>query len=164
MIKTAKISTLRLAITRNARNLSFTTLVRSPEVDNSKIKTLEDLTRLETLEGVDPELIKRLINEKTQEFNTQDELKLLKSMQMEQDRLNEVPLKRFTRPLWIFILMASTFYLGAHLVWWKLAYEKKVVELKHKVDSLETTLKDVMKEKAPGPTPCNNKKSWYKFW
>lgn len=109
MIKTARISTLRLAITRNARNLSFTTLVRSPEVDNSKIKTLEDLTRLETLEGVDPELIKRLINEKTQEFNTQDELKLLKSMQMEQDRLNEVPLKRFTRPLWIFILMASTF-------------------------------------------------------
>ncbi|KAL3232245.1 Inner membrane assembly complex subunit 17 [Nakaseomyces bracarensis] len=141
---------------------SLRTLATVPQ--GKQIKSLEDLASLDTLEGVDPELIKRLINEKTQEYNTQDELKLLKDMQREQERLNEVPLKRFTRPLWMFILMASTFYLGAHLVWWKLEYEEREAEYKKKVESLENTLDDVLSNQAPKNSNSNTNSPWYKFW
>lgn len=139
-------------------------MMRLASTATPKINSLEDLASLDSLEGVDPELIRRLINEKTQELSTQDELKLLKDMQKEQERLNEVPLKRFTRPLWMFILMASTFYLGAHLVWWKLEYEEKEHEYKEKVKSLERSLDDIIASNPNVSSHGSNKKPWYKFW
>lgn len=153
------------AISRNGLvRVSRPSVIRLASSVPPKVKTLEDLANLDSLEGVDPELIKRLINEKTQEFNTQDELKLLKDMQKEQERLNEVPLKRFTRPLWMFILMASTFYLGAHLVWWKLEYEEREKEYKEKVKVLEKSLNDALSSNSTATSNDKSKSPWYKFW
>ncbi|CCH59281.1 hypothetical protein TBLA_0B04440 [Henningerozyma blattae CBS 6284] len=117
-------------------------------IDNDKVKTLEDLIKLETLDNVDPELIKKIINEKTDELNIQNELNLLKNLQKEEKQImtDNSPLKKFIRPGWIFLLIASATYLYLHSMWWKYEYTSKESELKEKVEYLEKELNELIDE------------------
>lgn len=140
-------------------------------VGRKEIESLEDLAKLQSLNDVDPELIKRLINERTSELNTQKELEMLKSFNNEDQLSKGSPLKRFTRPLWIFLLMSSTVYLVGHYLWWRLEYEQSELEQIKRIQSLEDELQSVLKEQreSGNPQPAEmkqNRKPWYKryFW
>ncbi|CAR28912.1 hypothetical protein ZYGR_0U02710 [Zygosaccharomyces rouxii] len=135
------------------------------------IKSLEDLTKLKSLEGVDPELIRKLINERTIELNVQNELEMLKNLNKQEKMSQEVSLKRFVRPLWVFFLMSSTVYLILHYVWWKLEVVEKEKELQSHVESLEMELDQTLKSQNQNVSSSqnngNNKtndKPWYRKW
>lgn len=145
------------------------TVTRTINNDASRqdIRTLEDLTKLKSLDGVDPELIKRLLDERTSELNTKNELDMLKSFEEEEKQLRQSPLKRFTRPLWMFLLMSSTVYLVCHYVWWRLEYEEKEIAYSNRVRGLETELKGLLEHKVGGEekdAKDNVNKPWYKRW
>lgn len=135
-----------------------------------QIKTLEDLAKLKSLDDVDPKLISRLINQKTNELNTQNELQMLKDLQAAEMSSQEASLKKFVRPGWIFLLMASIVYLSCHYVWWKLEYEERETEFQKTVTFLERELDElkVMHESNllinSSSKSSSNEKRWYKFW
>lgn len=135
---------------------------------NSKdIKTLEDLTKLDSLKDVEPELIKRLIDERTSELNTKNELEMLKNFNKEEELLRQSPLKKFTRPFWIFLIMSSTVYLVCHYVWWRLEYEEKEIEYAKRVVALEAELNALLKQKVEVSGNVQGSisgKPWYRRW
>lgn len=148
-----------------AANFSTSNVVR--RIDSKEIQTLEDLTKLESLKDVDPELIKRLIDERTSELNTKNELEMLKKFDREEQLLRQSPLKKFTRPFWIFLIMSSTVYLVCHYVWWRLEYEEKEIVYAKRVDELEAELNALLVQTNDEPglgkkNPSN--KSWFKRW
>ncbi|QLG74951.1 hypothetical protein HG535_0H02780 [Zygotorulaspora mrakii] len=137
--------------------------------EKQNVRSLEDLAKLQSLDGVDPELIKKLINERTSELNIKDELEMLKNFNKEDALSRESPLKRFTRPLWIFMLMSSTVYLFAHFIWWDLEYDERDIELATQVEKLEEELQTIIKNKSSIPLKRSNDNktnsvSWYKRW
>ncbi|KAL2708439.1 Mitochondrial protein FMP14 [Kluyveromyces marxianus] len=135
-----------------------------------EIKTLEDLAKLKSLDDVDPKLISKLINQKTNELNVKNELQMLKRLQQEEQKTQETPLKKFVRPAWIFLLMGSIVYLSGHYLWWKLDYEEKELEYIHQVKELESklnSLREAHQSSVNNDLPSGNKqnaKRWYKFW
>ncbi|CDO95180.1 unnamed protein product [Kluyveromyces dobzhanskii CBS 2104] len=133
-----------------------------------EIKTLEDLAKLQSLDNVDPKLIGRLINEKTNELNTQNELQMLKQFQVEEQRTQETSLKKFVRPAWIFLLMGSIVYLSCHYAWWKLDLEEKEIEYNRQVLTLENELASLKKahgsSELSDKSPVGSGRKWYKFW
>ncbi|CCE89855.1 Ina17p TDEL_0A05230 [Torulaspora delbrueckii] len=138
------------------------------DANRQEIRTLEDLSKLKSLNDVDPELIKKLINERTSELNTKNELDMLKGFEEEEKKLRQSPLKRFTRPLWIFLLMSSTVYLICHYVWWRLEYEEKEIAYSHRVGELEAELRDLLAHKSEGEDTIlrenTRNRPWYKRW
>ncbi|GCF01239.1 mitochondrial protein FMP14 [Zygosaccharomyces mellis] len=147
---------------------SYSPLKSSQHAD---IKSLEDLTKLKSLESVDPELIRKLINERTVELNVQNELEMLKNLNRQEKMSQEVSLKRFIRPLWVFFLMSSTVYLILHYIWWKLEVIEKEKELRSYVESLEMeldqTLESQNRSTVGSQSNGNNKihdKPWYRRW
>lgn len=148
-----------------AASLTTAAIHRNAGLQN--IKTLEDLTKLKSLNDVDPELIKRLINERTSELSTKNELEMLKNFDKEEQMLRQSSLKKFTRPFWIFLLMSSTVYLGYHYIWWKLEYEEKEIAYSRQVKELETELNTLLaqRERAGSSTSSDSvKRPWYKHW
>lgn len=139
---------------------------RVRNVQHPQINSLEDLTKLKSLEGVDPELIRKLINERTSELNVQNELDMLKRLSKEEQNSQEISLKRFVRPLWMFFLMSSTVYLILHYVWWRLEIVERAQELQNVVQSLEVELDQVMKSQQPSPViqedTSKENRPWYK--
>ncbi|GAV55322.1 hypothetical protein ZYGR_0AS06460 [Zygosaccharomyces rouxii] len=138
---------------------------------HTDIRSLEDLTKLKSLEGVDPELIRKLINERTVELNVQNELEMLKNLNKQEKLSQEVSLKRFVRPLWVFFLMSSTVYLILHYIWWKLEVVEKEKELQSYVESLETELDQTLKSQNQNVSSLKNnghnktnEKPWYRRW
>ncbi|EDO18610.1 hypothetical protein Kpol_1048p41 [Vanderwaltozyma polyspora DSM 70294] len=135
---------------------------------SNEIKTLEDLSKLKNLDDVDPELIRKLINERTSELNIQNEMEMLKHIQNEERKTQDIPIKRFIRPTWMFLLMSSTFYLLGHYIWWKLEYDEVEKELDRQVTALEEELHNLIEEhRVHGENEAiKNKKHkhWYKFW
>ncbi|QEU61185.1 Ina17 [Kluyveromyces lactis] len=133
-----------------------------------EIRTLEDLAKLQSLDNVDPKLISKLINDKTNELNIKNELQMLKQLQAEEQKTQETSLKKFVRPAWIFLLMGSIVYLSCHYVWWKLDYEEKELEYTHKVHQLESELAALNEaHNSLASSEKNSKGSsrkWYKFW
>ncbi|SCU91943.1 LAMI_0E08020g1_1 [Lachancea mirantina] len=135
-----------------------------------QVKSLEDLAKLKSLDEVDPEMVKRLINERTNELNTQNELQMLKRMETEQDQRQNATLKKFVRPAWILLIMSSIVYLTGHLVWWKLEYEERELKLKRKVHELELNLNDLVTKKSGADKDHNGLnadaacRKWYWLW
>ena len=133
-----------------------------------EIRTLEDLAKLQSLDNVDPKLISKLINDKTNELNIKNELQMLKQLQAEEQKTQETSLKKFVRPAWIFLLMGSIVYLSCHYVWWKLDYEEKELEYTHKVHQLESELAALNEAHNSSVSSDKNSKrssrKWYKFW
>lgn len=136
-----------------------------------EIRTLEDLAKLKSLDDIDPRLISQLINEKTNELNTKNELEMLKYLQAEERKTQEVSLKKFVRPGWIFLLMASFVYLSLHYIWWKLEYDARELELQEEVKKLENELNDLIEKNEADEkngkfesSSAVSRKSWYKFW
>ncbi|QLL30864.1 hypothetical protein HG536_0A06790 [Torulaspora globosa] len=125
----------------------FSTTSTVSYVNRKDIQTLEDLTKLDSLKGVEPELIKRLIDERTSELNTKNELEMLRKFDREEQLLRQSPLRRFTRPFWIFLVMSSTVYLACHYVWWRLEYEEKEIDYARRVEELETELNALLAQK-----------------
>ncbi|SCU87927.1 LAFA_0E09670g1_1 [Lachancea sp. 'fantastica'] len=121
----------------------------------TNVKSLEDLAKLDSLDNVDPELVRRLINERTNQLNTQNELEMLKQIQSDEKQQQQVALKKFVRPMWIFLLLSSFFYLGGHYVWWKLEYDEREIELHKQVEALRQELDETIKQKQ-NPKPVGN--------
>lgn len=168
---TLKVPIARQALYRSAQlkaGLRFAARTISNDANRQDIRTLEDLTKLKSLEDVDPELIKRLIHERASELDTKNELEMLKGFEEEEKQLRQSPLKRFTRPLWIFLLMSSTVYLMCHYVWWRLEYEEKEREYSHQVQELETELnRQLAQNQLPNDQESSEKVNnapWYKRW
>ncbi|CEP61874.1 Ina17p LALA0_S04e02652g [Lachancea lanzarotensis] len=113
----------------------------------TNIKSLEDLARLGSLDNVDPELVRRLINERTNQLNTQNELDMLKQIQADEKQQQQVVLKKFVRPMWIVLLLSSFFYLGGHYIWWKLEYDEREIELHKQVQALQQELDEAVKQR-----------------
>ncbi|SCV03004.1 LAME_0H06942g1_1 [Lachancea meyersii CBS 8951] len=113
----------------------------------TNVQSLEDLAKLNSLDDVDPELVRRLINERTNQLNTQNELDMLKQMQTEEKQGQQMALKKFVRPMWIFLLMSSFFYLGGHYIWWKLEYDEREIELNKQVQDLRMELDEAIELK-----------------
>ncbi|CAI4054390.1 hypothetical protein SUVZ_16G1880 [Saccharomyces uvarum] len=134
----------------------------------NRIKSLEDLVNLNSLDGVDPELIRSLINERTTELNIKNELDMLKKFCNEEKTVHESPMKKFVRPLWMFILMGSSVYLLLHLTWWKLERDERESELKKEVEALESQLNKLIKQdeshKSDENTELSDAKPWFKKW
>ncbi|CCD25081.1 Ina17p NDAI_0E02640 [Naumovozyma dairenensis CBS 421] len=112
-----------------------------------EVNSLEDLVKFDSLDDVDPAVIKKLIDEKTQELNLKDELKMLKDFQENEKSLTnkDIPLKKFWRPFWIFLLLSSSVYLTCHYFWWKYMYEEREIDLQNQVNDLEFKLKELMR-------------------
>ncbi|QLQ81532.1 hypothetical protein HG537_0F02930 [Torulaspora globosa] len=147
---------------RYGMRLSFSTM----NTVRKEIQTLEDLTKLDSLKDIEPELIKRLIDERTSELNTKNELEMLKKFDKEEQLLRQSPLRRFTRPLWIFLIMSSTVYLVCHYVWWRLEYEEKEIDYARRVEELEVELKSLMAQ-TDGPSQEKDQhgdKPWFRRW
>lgn len=137
--------------------------------NHQNLETLEDLTNLQSLKDVDPELIKRLINERTSELNIRNELEMLKSLDQEDKKSRESPLKKFIRPLWIFLLMSSSVYLVGHYLWWRLEYDEKELELAQQVKSLEAELNHLLETKdndsaSTRKNGTSERRPWYIRW
>lgn len=136
------------------------------KAQHTEIKCLEDLTKLKSLEGVDPELIRKLINERTSELIVQNELDMLKKLNKEEKMSQEVSLKRFARPLWVFFLMSSTVYLILHYTWWRLEIVEREKELQQVVRKLEVELDQVMASQQPSPVAqqesTKSSRPWYR--
>lgn len=127
---------------------TFLLPLRHYHEDGSKdIKTLEDLVKLKSLDGVDPELIKNLIYERTKEMDVKNELDMLKKFTKEEKSTHDSPLKKFTRPLWVVLLMSSSVYLGCHYLWWRLEYVEREKELMEQVETLENELNTLLATK-----------------
>ncbi|CCE64676.1 hypothetical protein TPHA_0I01720 [Tetrapisispora phaffii CBS 4417] len=155
---------------QHAKSLSTFRTLRLP-TKQKELRTLEDLAELKSLDDVDPQLIRKLINEKTSELNMKNEMNFLKQMQIEQDNNQSVPLKQYNRAIWVFLLMSSSFYLMFHLVWWKLEYNEKELKLKQESEELEHELQSILNEKEeqksniiPNNKDVTKQKPWYKIW
>ncbi|KAM3162964.1 Inner membrane assembly complex subunit 17 [Lachancea thermotolerans] len=61
---------------------------------STSIKSLEDLAKLKSLDDVDPDLVRKLINERTNELNSQAELAMLKQMQSQENQQQQQALKK----------------------------------------------------------------------
>lgn len=122
--------------------------------DFSHIKTIEDLSELPDLKDVPPTLITKILNEKTNELNIQNELQLLKNIQREERQLLDEgnPLKRYFRAGWIFLFLASSVYLTMHSVWWRLAYIEREEKLEAETKLLEEKMEELRKQQ---------ERSWY---
>ncbi|SCU94755.1 LANO_0E07998g1_1 [Lachancea nothofagi CBS 11611] len=139
---------------------------------DTNVKSLEDLAKLKSLDDVDPELVRRLINERTDQLNTQGELDMLKQIQSEEKQQRQVTLKKFVRPMWIFLLMSSFFYLAGHYVWWRLEYDEREIELHKQVQALQQELDEVIANKDSMLASTSNDsaggskklKKWYFAW
>ncbi|CAD6646015.1 XXYS1_4_G0020850.mRNA.1.CDS.1 [Saccharomyces cerevisiae] len=136
-----------------------------------EIKSLEDLANLDSLDGVDTELIRDLINEHTTKLNIKKELDMLKKFSQEEESGHEVPVKRFIRPLWMFILMGSSVYLLLHFSWWKLEHEERESQLKKEVEILEHQLNELIVQdkthnirRGKGSNESTHMKPWYRRW
>ncbi|QHS76635.1 Ina17p [Saccharomyces paradoxus] len=141
----------------------------TPTSPRKEIKSLEDLANLDSLEGVDTELIRDLINERTTELNIKKELDMLKKFSQEEESGHEIPLKRFIRPLWMFILMGSSVYLLLHFSWWKLEHEERENQLKKEVEILEGQLNELIGQdktynSVGGKYSTTHTKPWYRRW
>lgn len=149
------------------RVLGFSTTSTASYVDRKEIQTLEDLTKLDSLKGVEPEFIKRLIDERTSELNTKNELEMLRKFDREEQLLRQSPLRRFTRPFWIFLIMSSTVYLACHYVWWRLEYEEKEIEYARRVEELEAELNALLAQTDEGDRQEEEKppvRPWFRRW
>lgn len=138
------------------RYMSTSPKVLKPLYQHYKISKLEDLNKIENIEDVDPQLIKRLIDEKTDTLNSENELKMMKQLLQEQNSMRKATLRPFIRPAWILFLMSSTVYMGWQFYWWYCEYNRKEIELKNEVDTLENELQSLIDHK--------NTKPWYKRW
>ncbi|CAR23623.1 Ina17p [Lachancea thermotolerans CBS 6340] len=137
---------------------------------STSIKSLEDLAKLKSLDDVDPDLVRKLINERTNELNSQAELAMLKQMQSQENQQQQQALKKFVRPMWIFLLMSSFFYLTGHYIWWKLEYDEREIELHKQVQALRQELDSAIAAKHSGKEPAlsgagaKKPKRWYLAW
>lgn len=129
----------------SSKEVLFTTSFRR----YSKIRSLEDLTKLKSLDNIDPEIIRKLIDERTSELNTANELDMLKKFSQEEKSIRDNSLKRFARPTWVVLLMSSTVYMLWQLAWWKLAYDEKEKELEAEVRELEEELAEEQARQRP---------------
>lgn len=149
---------------------TFASLRVCHAANHQNLEKLEDLTNLESLKDVDPELIKKLINERTSELNIRNELEMLKSLDQEDKSSRESPLKKFIRPLWVFLLMSSSVYLTGHYLWWRLEYSEKELELAQQVKSLEAKLNHILESKDDDSASSHKKgngseiRPWYVRW
>ncbi|CUS23945.1 LAQU0S12e03576g1_1 [Lachancea quebecensis] len=137
---------------------------------STSIKSLEDLAKLKSLDDVDPDLVRKLINERTDELNSQAELAMLKQMQSQENQQQQQALKKFVRPMWIFLLMSSFFYLTGHYIWWRLEYDEREIELHKQVQALREELDSTIAAKHSEAEPAlpredlKKPKKWYLAW
>ncbi|CAI4036779.1 SMKI16G0795 [Saccharomyces mikatae IFO 1815] len=135
-----------------------------------EIKSLEDLVNLNSLDGVDTDLIRNLINERTTELNIKKELDMLKKFSQEEESGHDIPVKRFIRPLWMFVLMGSSVYLLLHFTWWKLEHDERENQLKNEVETLEDQLNELISQNKIShdaekeSTESVSTKRWYEKW
>ncbi len=122
-----------------------------PLYQKYKITKLEDLNKIENIEDIDPQLLKRLIDERTDTLNSENELKMLKELTEEQNNIRKTTLRPFIRPAWVLFLMSSTVYMGWQFYWWYCETHRKEAELKSEVDTLETELDTLLDEKKNKP-------------
>lgn len=113
-----------------------------------KITKLEHLNKVDNLEDIDLQLIKKLIDEKTDSLNAENELKMLKQLDQEQRMIRKNTLKPFIRPAWILFLMSSTVYMGWQFYWWYCEYNRREDELQQEINSLEEQLQKLLDAKS----------------
>ncbi|CCF58227.1 hypothetical protein KAFR_0E00730 [Kazachstania africana CBS 2517] len=126
----------------------------------SVIRSLEDLSKLESLDGVGPKLIKRLIEKRTEELNIKNELEVLKKFQNEEGEVRKLSLRKFTRPAWILLIMSSTVFLCCKYLWCQLEYNQREQEYQQEVAKLEKELNLLMNQE----NDRENNKKWYRRW
>ncbi|KAL6945034.1 hypothetical protein ACO0QE_002477 [Hanseniaspora vineae] len=116
--------------------------------DYSKIKTLDDLAKLKSIDDVPPEIIRKLILEKTEQLNAENEIQLLKELRKEEEYRRSstfAELKaKYTRPLWNLFLMSSSIYLFYHWIWLKLDYEELENDKKQELQKKEEEFNNVI--------------------
>lgn len=129
-----------------------------------KITKLEHLNKIDNLEDIDPRLIKKLIDERTDLLNAENELKMLKQLDQEQRIIRRDTLKPFIRPTWILFLMSSTVYMGWQFYWWYCEYDRREDELQKEINNLEEQLQQLLDAKSG--LKAVEKQPWYKryFW
>ncbi|CAL9738162.1 inner membrane assembly complex subunit 17 [Monosporozyma servazzii] len=130
------------------RFLSAGNCSAGPLYQQYKITKLEDLNKIENIEDVDPQLLRKLIEERTDSLNSQNELKMLKELSTEQNMIRKNTLRPFIRPAWVLFLMSSTVYMGWQFYWWYSEYSRKEVELQREVGSLEAELNTLLNKKS----------------
>lgn len=143
--------------------------VRRCKPSPRSIKSLEDLAELKSLDDVDPELVRRLINERTNQLNTENELAMIKQMQSAEKQHQQTSLSKFVRPAWIFLLMSSFFYLTGHYIWWRLEYDEREIELQKEVEQLSQELDAAIASNnasstQPAAQEPKKSKKWFLSW
>lgn len=139
-------------------------MTSGPLYQDYKITKLEDLNKVENLEDIDPQLIKKLIDERTDSLNAENELKILKQLDQKQKLIRKNTLRPFIRPAWILFIMSSTVYMVWQFYWWHCEYDRKENELQKEINKLEAELQNLLDNKSKVKKDKN--KPWYKryFW
>ncbi|CCK67865.1 Ina17p KNAG_0A01760 [Huiozyma naganishii CBS 8797] len=107
-------------------------------------RTLDELAHMDTLEGVDPQVVQRLILDRSRE---------LEGLQ----RGGRGPLRMYVRPAWVVFLMASSCYMAWQWVWWSREYERRELQLAGRVRELESILEETLSR-----SKHNDKQPWYR--
>ncbi|AAS50962.2 ABR190Cp [Eremothecium gossypii ATCC 10895] len=133
-------------------------------------QTLEELARLKSLEDVDSSVIRKLINQRTEEVNAQNEAQMLKKLSAEGRDLQNVPGSRYARPLWLLLIGCASVYLVRDWLRMKAEYDARETTLETRVEGLEAELKYLLEPK-PGvlevevvQTEVASSAPWYKRW
>ncbi|AGO10658.1 AaceriABR190Cp [[Ashbya] aceris (nom. inval.)] len=133
-------------------------------------QTLEELARLKSLEDVDATVIRKLINQRTEEVNAQNEIQMLRKLSQEGRDLQNVPGRRYAKPLWLLAIGCATVYLVQDWLKQKAEYDAQEAALESRVEGLEAELKHLLEAKPEiaepeaAQTDAGSPAPWYKRW
>lgn len=73
-------------------------------------------------------------------------------------------ISQFKYPLYHTFLLASTAYMGFHVVWYHLEYKEVEKDLKEKAERLENEMQKALDEVRIEVVDSKPKRSWLTFW
>ncbi|KAH3902233.1 uncharacterized protein SCODWIG_03829 [Saccharomycodes ludwigii] len=136
-------------------------------------QNLEELAKMDNIDNIPPEVIRKLLIEKTEQLNLQNEVKMLKELTKQEEfsrNSNFSTIKaKYARPFWNFLLLSSFVYLFYHYLWLKLEYEEREKELHLEATNIENQLAQLIEDIDKNADVSNDgandsKKKSKRFW
>lgn len=140
----------------------------------SKPQSFKELSKHSSLDEIDPKLIRKLINQRTDELNAHRNFQKLKRRSDELKVFQEVKFSKYSKRLWTVVFAGAIGVLITNFVNWKEEYKKRESELNAQVVRLDSELngllqasKDFVEKPSiryEKPKKENQEKQWYEGW
>ncbi|AMD20838.1 HDR096Wp [Eremothecium sinecaudum] len=136
-----------------------------------KVVKLRDLSDPGAIDKMDPRILRHLINMRTDQLNTQKEIKMINELR--DDAKRQQPLSKTRKRLWLLALGGALAYLVNNVMTWKAEYDEKEESLQKQMLELETELTSLLadekevklepidEQEVPSPVV---EKRWYQRW